>query len=122
MTQPYDPTESLREWLAYFAAETGEEITHLCVGFDDQDDSEYSGRPEGWWPKGWPQFPTNRAMPIDEFGDVLDVRFRDNWGADVYVCGWSPSWVLFTSIHDSDMWPSWVARNPIDHRPRRGGR
>lgn len=114
----YDLTDSIREWLAEFTIETGEEISDLCVGFDD---GPSSGWPAGYWPEGWPRFETNRAMPVAAFGDVLDVRFNSDATGWIKVCGWSPSWVLITARYDGSIWPTWTPRNPTDHRPISAG-
>lgn len=114
----HDPTDSIREWLARFAGETGETITHLCVGFHDE---PFSGWPAGYWPEEWPRFATNRAMPVAEFGAVLDVRFNRRGQDWIKVCGWSPNWVLITAVYDGSIWPMWVPRNPTDHSPIQAG-
>lgn len=114
----YNRTRSIREWLADFTKETGETITHLCVGFDDGPDSGWRA---GYWPEEWPRFAANRAMPVADFGDVLDVRFNPDSQSWVKVCGWSPSWVLLTALYDGSIWPTWVPRNPTDHRPLQAG-
>lgn len=98
---------TFREWLDEFTAATGERVTHLCLGRD----------------RRWPLHPHDVARPIDEFADVLDFEFNSDFGStgSPNLCGWSPSWVIFSDEYDGSETLQWVPRFPTDHQPIRPG-
>lgn len=104
---------TFRGWFNKFTEATGEEITHICFGFD--------------WPgnaEDWPSLPEKQVMSLSEVPDeVLDYEFYASFGStdSPDLCAWSPNWVIFSCQYDGSEWLCWVPKNPVAHKPIRPG-
>lgn len=108
---------TLRAWLAKFTKTTGEQVDEIVLGW-----GEWSNYHKDDWPEwdGWAA-----TYPLSSIPEaLLDQEFHDDgFGGNESpnLCGWSPSWVVFSVNYDGAESIVWVPRNPTAHEPARPG-